>query len=77
MICGHRQHSISREIGGRHAGYWLAIWWPMPSSVFLVEPTRVEAGDQGISFSGDRIAIGARGSLGASSNKRAGEISSF
>jgi hypothetical protein len=28
-------------------------------------------------LAGDRIAIGARGSLGASSNKRAGEISSF
>src|SRR5262249_59180369 len=42
--------SISREIGGRHAGYCFATWWPMPSSVFLVELTRVEAGDQGISL---------------------------
>jgi hypothetical protein len=29
MICGHRQHSIAREIGGRHPGYWLATWWSM------------------------------------------------
>src|SRR5262249_14180439 len=50
MICGHRQHSISREIGDRHAGYCLATWWPMPSSVFLEAPTRVEGEEQGISF---------------------------
>jgi hypothetical protein len=25
MICGHHQHSVAREIGGRHAGYWLAL----------------------------------------------------
>src|SRR5262249_36846899 len=28
--------SISREIGGRHAGYWLAIWWPLPNPPFFL-----------------------------------------
>ena len=49
----------------------------MPSPSFLVESTRVDAGDQGISLGGDKLAIGAAGSFGASSNKGVGEINSF
>src|SRR5262245_44654003 len=44
---------------------------------FLWSPPALKQATRAFRLAGDRIAIGAGGSLGASSNKRAGEISSF
>src|SRR5262245_65548158 len=50
---------------------------PCQAPSFLWSPPALKQATRAFRLAGDRIAIGARGSLGASSNKRAGEISLF
>src|SRR5262249_44110604 len=48
---------------------------PCQAPSFLWSPPALKQATRAFRLAGDRIAIGARGSTGASSNKRAGEIS--
>src|SRR5215813_6076194 len=50
---------------------------PCQAPSFLWSPPALKQATRAFRLAGDRIAIGAGGSLGASSNKRAGEISLF